>query len=284
MIPAAMDRVLARPEVQQLLTAEQERVLIRAAQAGDLDARHRLIEANLRLVAKYAHGYQRATSGIPLEDLFAAGVLGLDVAVTRFNLGRRIRFASFAVYRIRRAIVDFIRDEWPLIHLPGWVHDNLPRLAAARADYLRKHGVEPANDELADLMGLPLPDLVRLVNGFNGFASLDQPLLNDGDHGDTWLEQLEYVDQPAVVDQLVARDLHRLVHAALANLLPDDAAWLAERWGIYSGDEARDAEIARRRGVTRAGAGLRLQRIAARTRKLARTSAPVRALADYAAA
>jgi RNA polymerase primary sigma factor len=105
------------------LTHEEEQSLAVLAQSGDERAWHRMILANLRLVASIARQYE--TSAMPLLDAIQSGSFGLLKAIERFDPDRGVHFGTYATYWIRQAIIRELQNTARLIRLPGHVHERL---------------------------------------------------------------------------------------------------------------------------------------------------------------
>lgn len=154
-----------------LLSAEEERLLAREARAGNRDAYHQLVQANLPLVVRIASRY--AHPNVPLADLIQEGNLGLLKAVERFDPERGYRFSTYAVWWIRRAILRSLVYDSRLIRLPEHVCALAARTARVVNELRRQGGREPTFEEIADALRAK-PELVALaVQGGHELVSLD---------------------------------------------------------------------------------------------------------------
>lgn len=109
-----------------LLTYEEQRQLIKEAQAGDHHAANKLVVSNLRFVVNVAKEYQ--TKGIDIMDLISAGNLGMYEAIEKFNLKKEIRFISYAVWWIRNCIIEYLKENGKPIRLPFNKQEDISRL------------------------------------------------------------------------------------------------------------------------------------------------------------
>jgi RNA polymerase primary sigma factor len=129
------------------LGAEEERALARRAQAGDRDARERLVQANLKLVISIARTY--ASKGAALMDLVAEGNLALLAAVDRFDPGRGLRFSTYAVPWIKHAIKRARREIGDLVHVPQYVRSLTQRWREIAPEVKKALGREPGPRDMA---------------------------------------------------------------------------------------------------------------------------------------
>src|SRR5205807_6713468 len=131
----------------RLLTPDEEITLARRVHSGDLEARQRMVEANLRLVISIAKRYR--CRGLSFEDLVQEGILGLMAAIARYDPEKGYRFSTYATHWIRQAIGRAIDNHGRLIRLPSHVSDAIRRLERCRMLLARRLGRQPTVDELA---------------------------------------------------------------------------------------------------------------------------------------
>ena len=145
-----------------LLTFEEELELSRRIQNGDESARNRLIEANLRLVAKIALNY--AASDISLMDLIQEGNMGLIRAVEKYDSLKKVRFATYAAWWIRQVITRYLSDKRRTIRLPHRKEEILNKIHRAYHTLSQTYMRQPKADEIAAEIGVPLKDVEFLIN------------------------------------------------------------------------------------------------------------------------
>ena len=145
-----------------LLTFEEELELSRCIQNGDEAARDRLIEANLRLVAKIALGY--AAPDISLMDLIQEGNMGLIRAVEKYDCAKNVRFATYAAWWIRQVITRYLSDKRRTIRLPHRKEEILHKIHKAYHALSQTYMRQPKADEIAAEIGVPLKDVEFLIN------------------------------------------------------------------------------------------------------------------------
>lgn len=160
-----------------LLTAVDERVLSERAARGDAGAAQRLIRANLRLVIHIARGY--TSSGVPLSDLIQEGNQGLIRAAEKFDPARGVRFATYAGWWIRQAIVRGVARNKAGLRLPDYLTQRVASLRR-EADAVRgREGREPSPGELAAPLALSVEQVVRAQHADQRPASLEHLLRTD---------------------------------------------------------------------------------------------------------
>jgi RNA polymerase nonessential primary-like sigma factor len=154
-----------------LLGAREEWALAERIQAGDVDARRRLIEANLRLVVSVARPY--VGRGVPLMDLIAEGNLGLIRAVAKFDPARRLRFSTSAVWWIREAVQSAVMNHGRTVRLPVHVLRELAQVLRAERELTARHGAAPSLDQIAEVVGKSVQDVAELFRVSERVDSLD---------------------------------------------------------------------------------------------------------------
>jgi RNA polymerase sigma factor (sigma-70 family) len=157
-----------------LLDREAEQALARRARGGDAEARRRLVEANLRLVVHVARRY--ANRGLPLPDLIEEGNLGLLRAAEKFDPDRGTRFATYAVWWVRQAVVRALANQARTVRLPAHVELLLQRYLREEQRLTQALGRPPATAELAAALGMDVAEVEELAELRQRQAvSLDAP-------------------------------------------------------------------------------------------------------------
>jgi RNA polymerase primary sigma factor len=174
-----MPRTYTKLEVQRrrLLSKEEESSLAMRAQAGDDQARKRMIEANLGLVISIAR--QQRRPGLELRDLTHEGVVGLIHAIEKFDPEREVRFATYASWWIRQAIQQAILSSGRTIRLPASAVDKLRSIARAEQRLTASLGRAPRMSELAAETGLTPENIVELRFASEQPAPLDAVVAGD---------------------------------------------------------------------------------------------------------
>src|SRR5579862_4297577 len=173
-IPSYLGRLTQAP----LLTAEEEVTLTRAIQRGDLRAKQRLIESNMRLVINIAKTYRNRS--IPLEDLIQEGAIGLMQAAERFDPDKGFRFSTYATHWIRQAIGRAIDNKSKAIRLPAHVSQSLRKVEKERIRLSRELGYDPSPEQIASAIGISAQKLLALLQSSQDLLSLDMTVGETG--------------------------------------------------------------------------------------------------------
>lgn len=156
------------------LTADQERDLVVATEAGDLEACRRLVEAFLPAIAALARRFPVGI-GVQRQELLQEGVAGLLFAARRYDPHLGTPFWGYATYWVRKAMQDLVAELTMPIALSDRAVRALATIRAARDDHLRRHAVEPTTDQLARATGLARDQIERLQAAARPPRSVDPP-------------------------------------------------------------------------------------------------------------
>ena len=246
----AMDAIkLYLKDIQKtnLLTAEEERALARRIDDGDMAARDKMIESNLRLVVKIAKRYMNR--GLPFLDLIEEGNLGLIKAVERFKLSKECRFSTYATWWIRQSIERALVNQSRTIRLPVHVSDDINKLIKITRELVRDLNREPQVKEVADVMGVEPAYVRRLMVLLKKTYSIEHPMGENNDYS-----LIDTIEDTSVVNPLdLAEWLNkfRIVTDLLATLNDNEKEIIALRFGLDDRDPQTLDTIGRQFGVTR---------------------------------
>ncbi|MEJ2197503.1 MAG: sigma-70 family RNA polymerase sigma factor [Desulfuromonadales bacterium] len=246
----AMDAIkLYLKDIQKtnLLTAEEERALARRIDDGDMAARDKMIESNLRLVVKIAKRYMNR--GLPFLDLIEEGNLGLIKAVERFKLSKECRFSTYATWWIRQSIERALVNQSRTIRLPVHVSDDINKLIKITRELVRDLNREPQVKEVADVMGVEPAYVRRLMVLLKKTYSIEHPMGENNDYS-----LIDTIEDTSVVNPLdLAEWLNkfRIITDLLATLNDNEKEIIALRFGLDDRDPQTLDTIGRQFGVTR---------------------------------
>ena len=232
----------------QLLTAAEEVMLAKRVERGDLVAKERMVNANLRLVVSIAKRYRG--HGLPLLDLIQDGVIGLNRAVEKFDWRKGYKFSTYATWWIRQACQRAVANQSETIRVPVHVQERRQKLRRARQKLEAAHGRPPTVEELAAATELKLHHVEEALDAAEASVSLNQTV---GDSGDAELGDL-FADTTAedpleLVDLSIAR---QRVRDALDVLSDRERQVLELRFGLLDGSDGISLEqIGKRLGLTR---------------------------------
>jgi len=230
-----------------LLTAEQEVSLAKRLERGDIQAKHALTEANLRLVVSIAKRYH--TDGMNFLDLIQEGNLGLIRAVEKFDYRKGHKFSTYATWWIRQAITRAIADKARTIRIPVHMVEKINKLIRVQRQLLQDMGREPTPAEVSREMSMSESEVREILKISQTTVSLETPI---GEEEDSELG--DFVEDEGAVRsfEFVASQLDQdAVNEALGSLPYRERKVIELRFGLKGEHSRTLEEVARRFGVTR---------------------------------
>lgn len=171
----SLDKYLNEVAKIKLITAEEEVDLARRIHNGDLDARNRLINANLKFVISVSKQYQNQGLGLP--DLINEGNLGLIEAAQRFDETRGFKFISYAVWWIRQSIILALDKQARIVRLPINLLNHIGKIKKNLVELGQKYEREPTTLEISQALEMVLTDVTVAIRNTGWNISLDAPLV-----------------------------------------------------------------------------------------------------------
>ena len=223
----SLDLFLRRARAHPLLTAAQEVELAKRIERGDLEAKDRMINSNLRLVVSQARRYQG--HGLPMEDLVQEGMLGLIRAVEKFDWRRGFKFSTYGTLWIRQAIQRGLQNHGRTIRVPVHVAQRQVKIRKIESELNTKLSREPTDEEIAAVADLPVEEVAELRELSRGLASLDQPV---GDDGETAFGDLLASDTPEPDQQVADADRDNRVAEVVERLPEPERNVIRLRFGL----------------------------------------------------
>jgi RNA polymerase primary sigma factor len=227
-----------------LLTAAEEVDLAQRIEKGDLAAKERLINSNLRLVIKFARRYQG--HGLDLGDIVQEAMLGLIRAAEKFDWRRGYKFSTYAVLWIKQSIQRGLDNSGRAVRIPAHIAQRERTVNRITAELTTRLDREPTDEEVAKEAKLPLDEVMATRDLTRVTTSLDTPV---GD-GDTTFGELHSPETAPLEDEVLEREQELAVDAALAKLPEKERRIIKARFGTGGRPERALREAAREVGVT----------------------------------
>lgn len=230
-----------------LLTAEEEKQLAWRVKQGDIEARMKMIKANLRLVVSIAKKYSHF--GVSLTDLIEEGNMGLMKAVSMYNPEQRFRFSTYAAYWIRQYITRALANQAKTVRVPVYMVEAIAKWKRAVERLTQKLGRRPRLKEVAKEMKTSMKKIMRIRSIITRTTSLEAPIGKDGTG--QFVDLIPDESSASAVEEVAQILRQERVGELLEKMSPRQKEVLSLRYGLKDGIPHTLNEIAKRFGITR---------------------------------
>jgi RNA polymerase primary sigma factor len=275
-LPDAVQLYLKTIGRTALLTGQEEKDLAKRSERGDEEARHRLIQANLRLVVSIAKHYVNRSSNLGILDLIQEGNIGLSRAVDKFDYRKGFKFSTYATWWIRQAITRALADQSRTIRIPVHMVETISKYTQIKRKLAQELGREPLAEEIAIEMGISVDKIRHIQEISQEVLSLESPVGDDEDN--STLAEFIKDEKGLAPDQITAHSLLKeKIVEILDDLAPREREIIGMRFGLNDGVTHTLEEVGQKFGVTRE----RIRQIEAKALEKMREHEKSKALEEY---
>ena len=224
----SLDKFLQEIGREDLISVEEEVELAGRIRNGDMKAREKLVNANLRFVVSVAKQYQN--QGLSLPDLINEGNFGLIKAAEKFDETRGFKFISYAVWWIRQSILQALAEQARIVRLPLNQVGSLNNIQKAYSRFEQEFERRPSAEELAEELDMPMDKIAEILRMQGRHVSMDAPFVDGEDN--SLIDVMENQDSPRADRALISESLTQEIDRALATLSNREERIVRKFFGI----------------------------------------------------
>ena len=244
----SLDKFLQEIGREDLISVEEEVELAGKIRNGDMAARERLVNANLRFVVSVAKQYQN--QGLSLPDLINEGNVGLIKAAEKFDETRGFKFISYAVWWIRQSILQALAEQARIVRLPLNQVGSLNKIQKAYSRFEQEFERRPSAEELAEELDMPIDKIAEVLRMQGRHVSMDAPFVDGEDN--SLIDVMENQDSTRADRGRISESLTQEINRALATLSDREQRIIRKFFGVGDGVQEKTLEeIGEEEGLTR---------------------------------
>ncbi len=231
------------------LTTTEEKELAKRAKSGDLEAKNKLIKANLKLVVTIAKKAIHM-SNLPMIDLIQEGNLGLMVAAEKFNYKLGYKFATYASWWIKQSMFKAISEQSHCMKIPVYIQETLSRFSKLKREMERENNCQIKNEDVAKKMNLPANKIDSFLNAYTKTISIESGIENNNGKEINIADIIEDKNASAT-ENVEYEDLKSDILNVISTLKDREQAVVKMRYGIENDTKMTLEEIGNIYGVTK---------------------------------
>ncbi|MBI2035656.1 MAG: sigma-70 family RNA polymerase sigma factor [Candidatus Liptonbacteria bacterium] len=249
-LPDSVQMYLKEIGKTPLLTKDDEKELAKKSEAGDEEARQKLIRANLRLVVSIAKRYVNRSPNLSILDLIQEGNIGLSKAVEKFDYRKGFKFSTYATWWIRQAITRALADQSRTIRIPVHMVETISRYTQAKRRLMQELGRDPLAEEIAVEMDTDVDKVRHIQRISQDVMSLESPIGDEDDEStlSEFIPDEKNLTPPQAASNALLKDK---IGEIIGTLSDREQKILAMRFGLEDGVQHTLEEVGKVFGVTR---------------------------------